>query len=128
MSSSGAGIGYALATIKPHITDVEKIVVTLALCLWAISFLLGLHVLRLHRKELHLSGRAMILFRGTSHLGPQAQNVAKSVVDEEAKSLGPKVHVAHGAQVILLMFGAAIFATVKLEIVPTLAEWFFNAP
>jgi len=114
MSSAGAGIGYALATVGTDLPNLEKTVVAIALLFWSLSFIYGLRALRLHQREMHLNQGAIQFFRDV----PQpAKGVAEEIVNEDAEKLGPKVRWNHGLQVVLLLAGAITFAAFKLEVI-----------
>ncbi|MEJ8561532.1 hypothetical protein QTO30_10110 [Yoonia sp. GPGPB17] len=116
MSSAGAGIGYALATIDPNITTLDTRLLLISLLFWSVSFLLGL-------KFLDGVGTAMVMSKTiaedaskVAQTRPEFQAEFKTMLENEKSKLGLKQNRYEKGQLFLLILAAIFLVFSKVEI------------
>ena len=121
MSSAGAGIGYALATVEAELTTMETRVFLLTILLWAISFLAGLKLLTVVSEAMRISRLNVIEGKRFSS-SPDALTALREVMHESTEKLGETNKFVGTVQLISLIGGAISFVFLKIDVSKAVPE------
>jgi hypothetical protein len=115
LSSAGAGIGYAIATIEPDISPLSMIVFWLSLLSWSASFSGGLFAIKALENVLSFSVGALSFREDVVPLGTNPGAVS-NVLAKDSKVTTEKLRKALIFQIGFLLLGAVLFALAKLDV------------
>ena len=121
MSASGAGIGYALATIDQNISISQSQMLLVSILFWSISFAYGLRRLHFLSELMRISVLNLTelpQFQREPSLFAEMQKISKNAGDENSSSEKLKARFQNA----FLLLGALAFIPTKIDLVAVVIQ------
>jgi type III secretory pathway component EscV len=121
MSSAGAGIGYALATVEDELSAAKTLVFIAVVALWAMSFLAGFKNLSYLNLTMVLSKSVIEEREKPSHQTSELQKAITNAVTDTSEKIGRGFKFFESLQMLALVAGALTFVFLKVDVCTAIA-------